>query len=274
MTFEARETSEQEGSPIELFTFRVYGTNFRYTNEATDQTIDALVYQAYAIEHDEIHRTDKAERQNITLTVPKDFPILALYDTAPPSDVITLTIATIHRGDDEVAEFWNGRVLNGIRSSTLGSNKGQLYCENVRSSMKRSGLRRLYGRLCPHQLYGTACGIANTSFRIEVTVDAVLGIEVHSSVLATFPDGRFAGGYIEFEPTPGRIERRGIKSHAGDTLLITHPIDNFDALSTMFVYLGCKHTLEDCEATFANSINYGGWPFIPRLSPMGQSSVF
>src|SRR5690606_11420771 len=103
---------------------------------------------------------------------------------------------------------------------------------------------------------------------------SVSGISIVSSVLATYPDDRFAGGLIEYEPTPGRIERRGIKSHVVDTILITHPVPDLSAFDDIYVYLGCKHTLDDCEDTFSNSINYGGWPYIPRISPMGQSSVF
>lgn len=270
MTFESHELSAQDGSPFELFTFRLYGQNFRYTNEKTTQVVDGLTYEAWPIAHDEIKRTDKMEKQSITLDVPTDFPILQLYDDAPPSDVITLQIAQIHRGDNEPISFWNGRVMTGLRQG----NRGQLYCENVYSSQKRQGLRRLYGRLCPHVLYGPACRAVDVDFRIEIQADSVFGPQLRSAILSTYPDGRFAGGLVEFEPTPGRIERRGVKSHVGDLITLTHAITDITALDTFFLYLGCKHDLTDCDETFGNAVNYGGWPYIPRISPMGSSSVF
>lgn len=270
MSFDGHETSIQDGSPFELFTFRVYQQNYRYTNAATDQLIDALAYEAWPIERTEIKSTSEMEKQNITLEVPTDFPILRLYDTAPPSDVITLTVGSVHRGDDDIATFWNGRVLNASRDG----NRGHLYCENIYSSMKRSGLRRQYGRLCPHILYGSACRAQDTLFRISCPVDSYVGLEVHSAILASYQDERFAGGFIEWEPTPGRIERRGIKRHQGDTLVITHPIEGLVALANVWAYLGCKHTVADCTDTFDNLVNYGGWPYVPRQNPMGQSSVF
>lgn len=270
MTFEIREESDEDGSPIELYTFTVYGVAYYYTNAADDQTVGPITYAAWPIEHSEIDESADLEKQNITLTVAQDFPIMLFYDSAPPSDVITLQIQSIHRGDTEVVTFWNGRVTNGRRNGP----QGQLFCENIYSSLKRSGLRRLYGRLCPHQLYGPACGLADTSFRILIPVDAVGGLEIDSAILATYPDDRFAGGMVQFEPEPGRILKRGIKSHVGQTLTITHPMEDLEALDEVYVYLGCKHTLTDCDETFSNSLNYGGWPYIPRISPMGQSSVF
>lgn len=270
MTFEAFETSDELGSPFELYIFRLYGVNYYYTTAATDQVVDLQGYEAHPIKRSEIKDENDLEKQNLELTVPQDFPILQLFDDAPPSDVITLQVKTIHRGDTEVVTVWSGRVISGSR---IGS-QGRLYCENVYSSMRRSGLRRLFGRLCPHQLYGNACGLASSSFRILVPVDAVGGLEVESAILATYPDDRFAGGMITYEPTPGKVLKRGIKSHVGSILTITHGIPELEALAEVYVYLGCKHTLIDCDDTFSNSVNYGGWPFIPRVNPMGQSSVF
>lgn len=270
MTFEAHETSDELGAPIELYVFRIYGVNYYYTNAATDKLVDAVTYDAVPIERSEITDNNDLEKQNVELTVAQDFPILLLYDEAPPSDVITLQIKCMHRDDDEVVTIWSGRVTTGARHGSTG----KLYCENVYSSMRRSGLRRLYGRLCPHQLYGNACGLADTSFRIQVPVDAVGGLEIESAILATYADDRFAGGMVQFEPTPGKVLRRGIKSHVGSILTVTHGIPELEALDNIYVYLGCKHTLADCDTTFGNAVNYGGWPFIPRLSPMGQSSVF
>jgi hypothetical protein len=45
------------------------------------------------------------------------------------------------------------------------------------------------------------------------------------------------------------------------------------ALMEVYIYPGCKHTLEDC-ATFDNTDRYGGWPHMQALNPMGGQSVF
>lgn len=270
MAFESREESVEQGAPIELYVFRVYSTNYYFTTAAEDVTVGPVTYQATTLSRSAIEETSEIPRNNITLSVPSDFQMLAFYDGVPPSDVILLSILRMHRGDGDVQPWWNGRVVNGMRQGE----RGQLHCESVYTSLKRTGLRRLYSRLCPHVLYGAACRAQDSLFRVTVALDGVDGITLSSSLLSTFPDGRFAGGFIEWEPTPGRIEKRGIKAHTGSQILITHPIPDIQGLDEIKVYLGCQHTLTDCDDTFNNAVNYGDFPFVPRQNPMGQSSVF
>lgn len=270
MAFETREESVEQGAPIELYEFRIYSVSYYFTTASEDVTIGPITYQASTLSRTEIEESSEIPKNNITVSVPYDFAILAYYDAVPPSDVITLRISRMHRGDSDVQPWWNGRVVNGLR---LGE-RGQLHCESVYTSLKRTGLRRLYSRLCPHVLYGAACRAQDTSFKLTMALDGVDGITLSSSLLSAYPDGRFAGGFMEWEVTPGRIEKRGIKAHVGSYIEITHPIPDIQGLDTINVYLGCKHTLTDCHATFNNAVNYGGFPFVPKQNPMGQSSVF
>lgn len=270
MTFEAREESIQQGAPIELYDFVVYGVHHYFTTAGEDITIGPVTYRAEPIARSEIEETDELPRNNLTLTVPRDFEMLSFYDAVPPSEVILLAIGRHHRDDSEVQPWWNGRVTNGVR---LGAS-GQLFCESVYSSLKHAGLRRLYSRRCPHVLYGLACGAQDTLHRVLVTVGAVAGIEIDAIALAAFADGRFAGGFIEWEAIAGQKEIRGIKTHVGSRLTVTHQIPGLAALEQIFVYKGCKHDLADCNSEFANTANYGGFPFVPLKNPMGQNSVF
>lgn len=270
MTFESREESVEEGAPVELYTFRVYSTNYYYTSAATVQTLDATDYAPYAISHGEISQTEDLERNDLTLDVPLDFPILDFYEAAPPSDVIFLTVVSKHRDDTGTAVIWTGRVLNATREGGIG----KIACENVFTSLRRMGLRRLYSRLCPHVLYGPRCRAVEATHEVFAVIDGVNGSSIDSTTFALVPDGRYAGGLIEYEVSPGRLERRGIKSHVGSTVEMTHPIPDLPALATVRALPGCKHTLPDCNDVFANVINYGGWAFVPKQNPMGSSSVF
>lgn len=270
MTFEAREVSVQDGAPIELYEFFVYGVKYRYTTAAEDVEFDSQTFLARAISHTDFDQSNEIPKNNITISVPQDFEILGFYEDAPPSDVILLTIFETHRGDTDSAVVWTGRVMNGLRKPE----GGELYCENIYTSLRRSGLRRTYSRLCPHILYGAACRAQDTAFRIIVQLDSVSGLTITSSVLGTYDDDRFSGGLLEWEETPGKIQRRGIKSHVGDTALITHPVIGLNGLDNVFLYPGCKHNMQDCQIYFNNIENYGGMPFVPRQNPMGNSSVY
>lgn len=270
MTFEQREVSVQDGEPIELLEFMVYGVVYRYATCSEDYTFDSQTYLARAISHTEFEQNNEIPKNNLTLYVPQDFEILDFYESAPPSDVILLTIFSTHRGDDDSSVVWTGRVINALRNPE----GAELFCENVYTSLRRQGLRRRYSRLCPHVLYGPACRAQDTSFRIQVQLDSVDGINITAAILSSYADERFAGGLLEWEPTPGRIERRGLKTHVGNAAVMTHPLPGLTGLEQVYLYPGCKHTIPDCNDFFSNIENYGGHPFVPFQNPMGNTSVF
>ena len=271
MTFDARETSIQDGEPIELWVFSVYGVNYRYTTAAEDYVFFASTYLARALSHTPFEQTTELPKNNITLYVPRDFEILQFFESMPPSDVILLQIFQTHRGDTDAVPGWTGRVMNSSRKGRVA----ELYCENVFTSLKRMGLRRPYSLQCPHVVYDpNSCRAVEADFEFTAILDSVAGITLQSTAFAGYPDGRLAGGLLEWEPTPGRLEKRGIKSHVGNTIELTHPVDEMPTLASVRMLPGCKHTLADCDDFFDNVLNYGGTPFIPQKNPMGNSSVF
>lgn len=273
MTFEAFETSLQDGAPIELWVFSVYGVNYRYTTASEDYVFFGSTYLSRALSHSDFEQSAEIPKNNITLQVPRDFEILQFFESMPPSDVILLQIFQTHRGDDDAVPGWTGRVMNASRKGLVA----ELYCENVYTSLKRIGLRRHYSTTCGHTVYDPtplSCQAPEANFEFNAILDSVAGIELQSTAFANYDDGRLAGGLLEYEPTPGRIERRGIKAHVGNAIQITHPVDGMPTLATVRVLPGCKHTVDDCDDFFDNIKNFGGTPFVPQKNPMGNTSVF
>lgn len=277
MTHSARELSIQDGAPIEYWVFAVYGVNYRYTTASENQTLLGATYISWpGLSHSEIDESSEVPKNNVTLEVPNDFPMMRFYESMPPSDVIVLTIFQIHRGDDEVEPIWTGRVMNGMRA-TRGA---EMYCENIFTSLRRNGLRGTYGRGCRHDLYGQGhymCNADPAAFAIPAVLDSVGGIVLTSTIFADYMDGdrgRLAGGMLEWEVQSGQTEIRTIKAHDGNTIAITHPIDGLTGLEMITVYPGCAHDRTDCNDFFGNINNYGGFPFTQRLNAMGNSRVF
>lgn len=272
MPFSTIERSIQDGLPVYLYAFMVYGVTYRYTSASTDIVFDSQTY--LAVEGDLLHTpidlTTEVAKSNIRITCPHDFPILVFYESAPPSDVILCNIWRHHRGDSEVAQEWSGRIINATRNPGAA----ELLGESPYTAIKRSGQRRTYSKLCPHVLYGPACGVVDTTKRVTITLDSVVGLVINASILDTYPDDRFAGGVLEWEPTPGRKERRAIKSHVGGEIEITHPIVGLLGGLSVNVFPGCKHDPDDCDGEFDNMRRYGGFQHVPRQNPMGNTSVF
>lgn len=277
MTFEAQESSIQDGRPVELYVFTVGVRVFYYTSAPEDLTYETKVYEALQIERSGIEDAGDISKVGLSVTAQRDIGVAELFRIAPPSDVVLLQVYRLHLTDGALEKklFWTGRVLSC--EWTAGS-KCTLSCESLLSSMRRPGLRRLYQRQCPHVLYGAACGLVNTSHRTTIVLDdpfsEVTGITVKDPDIDAQPDGFFAGGYLEYEAAPGRMERRGIRTHVADAITLTHPIQELTLTSTIHLYAGCDHTLTTCDTKFSNAANYGGFPFIPKVNPFGGSNVF
>src|SRR5690606_27902645 len=274
MGYNNYEISEDQGSPVELYEFSFQGMTYYYTSGESDFEYNTRTYTAESIGRTEIEETGDLPKNDLTLTVPYNFPVALLFRVAPPSDVVNLIVREIHRSDstdNEAIVKWRGRVLNARWNEDATAS---LVCENFLTSLRRTGLRRLYQRQCPHILYGAACGLANTSCAVSAQLTSGGGVSLQSPTFLALGDNHLDGGYVEWEKSPGSYERRAIRRHVGDTIEITYPIPGLTSLDTVTVYPGCDHTLDTCRSKFNNVVNYGGFPYIPQKNPFGGNSVF
>jgi uncharacterized phage protein (TIGR02218 family) len=266
MTYDARELSLQSGEPIEMYHFSWGNTQTRYTSAKRSVAYLGESWTAALIKRDSIDFTTEKGRNNLKLSVVRDFEIADLFRAMPPTDVILLTVHRMHVGEVEGAVIWSGRVLNCEFSSSTAT----LTCEPVSTSLQRVGLRRMYQRQCPHVLYGSQCQVSKASFAVPATLSAVDGLTITSATFGLYADGHFAGGYIDFV-IDGNTERRFITDHTATTLMINLTLAGLVASSVIDAYAGCDHTLTTCHSKFGNAENYGGMPFIPVKNPFSGS---
>lgn len=270
MTYQAQETGAQTGAPVELYEFR-HGPNFyRYTSADADVVHESKTFEARTLSRNAIEATQELARQALTISADRYLPILELFKFAPPSDVITVTVYRLHRGDGEAIVIWMGRILN-VSWSGL---QAQIRCESVHTSIKRPGLRRMYQKQCPHVLYSDQCGVVAGSHVITRQVLGVSGLAVTLADMGAFTSGQFAGGYIEWQTQVGIFERRSIRDHTGAVLTVNFQTLNLAVGASVDVYPGCDHTLATCASKFSNSLNYGGMPYIPTKNPFDGTPIF
>ena len=273
MPFGDFEESVESGAPVELYLFSYSGGTFRYTSADADIDFQSATYTQTALSRSQVDDSSDVLKSSMNITVPEDFAVARLFEVAPPSDVVTVTIYRMHTTNPgDYATIWIGRVLNAVWS--VGSSV--ISCESVFTRMKTPGLRRIFSRNCPHLLYGPACRAQETLFQEVAVLNGLesAGFDVTSPSFSAHPDGYFAGGKLSFEASPGVVERRGIRDHVGDTVTMTHPIASLLATSVVTVAPGCARTRDVCVATFNNVVNFGGFPFIPPRNPFGGGSVF
>lgn len=269
MTYDTRENSLQSGEPIELYQF-TYGNNiYRFTSAQTAVSAIGYVWQPALLKRSGIDYSAEKSRSNLKLDVSRQFEIADLYRIMPPSEVILLAVYRYHEGDNEVAIIWTGRILAVEFAGSLAT----ITCEPVTTSLKRTGLRRLYQRQCPHVLYGTACGANKASFSAPATLSAVNGTTLNSATFGLYADGYFSGGYLDIV-ADGVTERRFITAHTGTQIIINVPLIGLVSGDTITVYAGCDHSKPTCKDKFNNLLNYGGFPYIPQKNPFGNNGIY
>lgn len=266
MSYDAEELSVQSGAPVELYDFAQGSVSWRYTSSEAEFTDDSqspsVSYTSIAIERSGIESSGEQARNSLSLTVPRTFPVAELFRVSPPSEVITVTVRRVHRGDtSDIVTSWAGRVLN----CDFEGAKATLRCEPITVSLARVGLRRVYQVTCPHVLYGEGCALDKADFDHSTVVYAIDGLELTvDSVNSAY---NYAGGFVEWVNDDGVTERRFIEFHANEVLTLMQPFAGIAVTDAVTIYPGCDHTLTTCDATFANALNYGGQPYFPAVNP-------
>jgi hypothetical protein len=72
----------------------------------------------------------------------------------------------------------------------------------------------------------------------------------------------------------GIVERRGIKSHVGDTVILLGSTFGLLPGQSLNFFPGCRRTRQVCNDKFNNILNFGGFPDTPGKSPFSGDPVF
>lgn len=268
MTYEAQE--EGHGQPVELYQFRRGVTkSYLYTSHDVPITFGSLVYQPIQIKAGKIEQNSEIERADLPITIQRDAEILDNFIAFPRTEVITITVFRQHLndGDAEFITAWKGRVL----TVNFKRDTGVLICEPIFTSLKRPGLVRTYQAQCPHALYGGECQVVDQLYKIQGTVTGIIANTIQATAWAAFDDNYFNGGYVVFD----NAEFRSITDSLGTGILtLTANIPDLSGGGLVMAYPGCKHNLDDCLNKFNNVINYGGFPYIPKVNPFNGTMIY
>lgn len=274
MTFDARESSAFDGQPVEVFLFQHASQVWMYTSAERDREYLSQTWTATHIIRGNIEMSSELARHNMTLEVPRNFPVAEIFRVAPPSQVIQLTVHRLHVSDGEThgVVIWVGRVM----SCDWGELTATLSCEPITTSQRRNALRRTYGRNCPHALYdGTpgSCRVSAEAFKVETTAGGVSGATVTAAAFGALAAGWLRGGYLEYQAN-GVTHRRMIIAHVADAITLSLPAHGLAVGGLVSAFPGCDRTMDTCRTKFGNLDNYGGFPWVPRQNPMGGSTIF
>lgn len=198
-------------------------------------------------------------RSDLTVTVPVDSALARHARGGLLDERIDLTL--FRRVDALTLVAWQGTVTD-LRWAGLA-----LELSATPASKAQRGVSRhlRYGRSCRWTLYRPGCNVDRSAHRLTTTVSAVSGRTLTVPAAAGYADGHFVAGYVEFNGV-----RRHLRKHVGSSIEMVAPLAELAAGATVDLYRGCDHTLTTCHSDFANSANFGGWPWTPTTDPHGK----
>lgn len=275
MTFASIETSADEGRPLELLMISFLTNHWYYTTQETNVVHDGNAYTPLPFSHSSIPAGADVGKASITIKVPQDCPVGELFRVQSPPGVVTVTIFAKHSDDAEVKAIWKGRITNSDWNQPWLS----LTSESIVSSLQRVGLRRKFSMQCPHALYGIGHGLCNVvkdDHKHIYTVTSITGATINCVAANDKPANYFAGGYLTWiHATSGYLEQRMIKSSdVTGNLVVTSAPPGLAIGDSLTAYAGCDHEAATCDTKFGNSLNYGGWKYIPLKNPFNGSTLY
>lgn len=276
------ESSRTLGEPIALLFVR-YGRGaqdfYAFTDSEVEIVVAGVTYAPITVKLDKVHSSGTLDKKSYEFRTPKNNPLVELFRTYPPNEVVSLTISHGHRGDPD-SEFitaWAGRILSfGFEGS-----QAKFTCEPVGTGLRRPGLRRTYSYGCQRVLYSASCGANKLAATVETTVSAITGsvITLPAAWFGAFNPAKFQNGTLEWTTPSGSTVIRTIlsvrsTSGTGRDLLLGGLPSDLTVGAAVKAVLGCNHQMSDCHDLHNVIKNYGGCPWIPGANPIGPRNNF
>lgn len=262
MTYAAYETSTENGRPIELYLFQIGAESFRYTSAEGGYT-----WGGYLFTHKQVTRNAPVQsqegRHELQITLPASDEVCARYTGVVPGQLMTAEITRVHQDDPDQEGWviWTGKITGTAfqKRGTVCRMRGLTSETKTQHAIPR---RKFQGP-CNHVLYDARCGLLAASHKYEGVVSGVSGLTVTVAGLSVKGDDWATGGYVSLSSNDQRL----ILDQTGNvlTLMLAFPEDATG--ETVTVYAGCDHSLAVCNTKFSNSVNFGGFPYVPKRNP-------
>lgn len=268
MTYQAQESSVEAGQPVEIYTFTVGTTPFRYTSAEDEQTFSGITWEPLPLKRGTLPRGPEERDLQLPITLPSSVPLPRLFALVIPGARVGVLIERFHRTD---LSLERRKIFEGYVQSVAWTENGKLAVFSCRPSISvRSCIipRYTYAAHCGNVLYDENCqvDITHPAFRVSAaSVSAIDGRTITVPGLSGFGDDWFTGGFVE---TIGVGDFRWITSHVGDDLELLLPFA--EPPTTVNVLAGCDYTHDGpngCGPKFDNGDHYGGFGFIPKRNP-------
>lgn len=272
MSFDSLERSIQDAAPQELFRFSYADNVFAYTSGDVAVTFNGDTYAPFPISRGPIRKSSNIEAVQLEIVAEASLPFAEIFRVQAPLDTIRVVIYQ-YFSPTEYSVIWRGRV----GAAHWQGSEVNLTSDNVFTSIRRIGLRRMVQYQCPLALYGAECGVLQSNWETVTAASSVGNTTLTVPYTVGRPDNYYAGGKVSWN-RDGVTESRLIRSSVGASGVLTVAgfIIGLAPSQEIRLYPGCDHsTGSNGCAKFNNQANFGGFPFMPEApNPFGNGNIW
>lgn len=261
MSSEARDAALTGGKPVRLFKFTRATTHWFYTDADRPIVFGGDTYASIAIAHTEIRDNGEPNQAGVKITLPKTVAVADNWRPYPPAETISISIFTLHVGEVDVLLDYGGRVIKPQFDDVSMT----LHTEPTSTRARRGGGQRRCQRACDLVVFSQGpgrCNVDPEDHKFTAVLTAVDGVTLTAAAFGGIPDGRLAGGTVEWLRGDGFTERRGIVSHTGTSIVIDYPAAELAVALELEALPGCRQDWASC-LYFENTDRFGGEPYMP-----------
>ena len=244
---------------MELYQIIMDNDTFYYTSGESDFSLANQTYKAVSIYRQELSKDSLSDDAKIICNF--DLEPINLYKEFNPS--VSVFVRILNSSGNQL---FMGRV-RGVEFD-LNKATATITLSAVGGLLKSKIPVRAYSKECGFNLFDSGCGLNANDFRVTLSNNFSLSddkLAITSDALSSKPNGFFSGGYVKFQN-----QHSYISSHMDNTITLMFPLKNLSTNDLIHVFAGCDKLISTCKDKFNNSINYGGFPFIPSKNPVTQ----
>lgn len=265
MTFLTTARSIQASAPIELYKFTRGATVYRVSSSAENVIHEGHTYYAGRyVQRGAIEQSEDIFKNVVNFDFTRSDSFASYYIQRASVMITNVEVIKMESSDSTYIPFWKGRVA-GVKTN---GNKITMEAEPIFTAQKRPGLRKVYELACNNTLYDQDCKASAAAFESFVTVTNVTGNVVTVSGLGAVADHYFTGGMV----VDLYLNRYYISKQIGSELTTFFPPE-LEVNQNISIFPGCDHSYATCGTKFSNSLNFGGFPWMPGKNPFVGSLV-
>lgn len=268
MSYDGLDDSVKDGSPATLYAIEIDNKPFFYTDHQRPltRTVKGAVrtFQPNQINRSAIsYAYDLNDASKVDVELPISDPVSYLVNGLVTPQFITVDIYETHVTDPaaEVKALLFGFITD-VDANTTDKTTTLSVASLIHSHLNNDVSSVYYSRVCNHDFGDERCRFDIESVARDVIVTGVRlwQVQVNALNIEGFEGGR------------AKIVRTGVAQHVvdvqGDTLFTLGGFSDIVVGDVLRLYPGCDHIIDgDCLTQYNNTINFGGYPRVPRKNP-------